>query len=136
MRAKGIWVRKICEHWFFWNILSSQICEQFEYGKVRNSTIHTNKCVGWLMLGLNIPWESFRLQFRPLLNFSLECKKLDGILSILEGVVHYFKLCAVLGRRKFHPNTNTKFFYNNQTGLSIPVNIIASNKKEWSSHLV
>jgi hypothetical protein len=29
---------------------------------------------------------------------------LDGILSILEGAVFYFKLCAAL----FYPNSNTK----------------------------
>ncbi len=41
------------------------------------------------------------------MNFYLECKKLDGILSILEVVVLYFKLCAVLGRREFHPHRNS-----------------------------
>jgi hypothetical protein len=35
-------------------------------------------------------------------------KTLDGILSILEGVVLYFKLCSVLGIREFYPNSNTK----------------------------
>jgi hypothetical protein len=44
------------------------------------------------------------------LNFYLEFKKLDGILSILEGVVLYFKLCALLSRREFHPNSNTKVY--------------------------
>jgi hypothetical protein len=50
MRAKGIWVRKICEHWFFGTKLSSQFSELFEYGKVRNSTTQMTKCVGSLML--------------------------------------------------------------------------------------
>jgi hypothetical protein len=40
----------------------------------------------------------------------LEFKKLDGILSIPEKEVLNCKLCAVLSRREFHPNSNTKLF--------------------------
>jgi hypothetical protein len=57
---------------------------------------------------LNLAQESCTLKFPPLLNSYLKSKKLDGILSMREGVVPLFKLCTFLGSREFHPNSNTK----------------------------